>query len=112
MRLLASANCFEVRCRRCSHERLIDLTEVVWPREKPVHTLAKVLRCQACKDERKKPQPDLVRCGHDIPRAIRQQQNGAQHVDPTRGIFVSDYEQGEIGPDLFLQACKFGLEPE
>jgi bifunctional non-homologous end joining protein LigD len=26
------------------------------------------------------------------------------------GIFVSDFEQGEIGPDLFLQACKFGLE--
>jgi bifunctional non-homologous end joining protein LigD len=26
------------------------------------------------------------------------------------GIFASDYEQGEIGPDLFLQACKFGLE--
>jgi hypothetical protein len=50
----------EVRCRRCSHESLIDLTEVVWPREKPVHTLAKVLRCQACKDERKRPQPDLV----------------------------------------------------
>jgi hypothetical protein len=50
----------EVRCRRCGHESLIDLTEVVWPREKPVHTLANVLRCQACKDERKKPQPDLV----------------------------------------------------
>ena len=49
----------EVRCRRCSHESLIDLTEVVWPREKPVHALANVLRCQACKDERKKPQPDL-----------------------------------------------------
>jgi bifunctional non-homologous end joining protein LigD len=26
------------------------------------------------------------------------------------GIFVSDFEQGEIGPDLFLQTCKFGLE--
>src|SRR5258705_12865016 len=50
----------EVRRRRCSHESLIDLTEVVWPREKPGHTLAKVLRCQACKDERKKLQPDLV----------------------------------------------------
>jgi ATP-dependent DNA ligase len=25
-------------------------------------------------------------------------------------IFVSDFEQGEIGPDLFRQACKFGLE--
>ena len=26
------------------------------------------------------------------------------------GIFVSDFEQGEIGPDLFRQACEFGLE--
>ncbi len=26
------------------------------------------------------------------------------------GIFVSDFELGEIGPDLFRQACKFGLE--
>jgi bifunctional non-homologous end joining protein LigD len=25
------------------------------------------------------------------------------------GIFVSDFEQGEIGPDLFLQACLEGL---
>src|SRR5258707_7575213 len=50
----------EVRGRRRSHESLIDLTEVVWPREKSVHTLAKVLRCQACKDERKKAQPDLI----------------------------------------------------
>jgi bifunctional non-homologous end joining protein LigD len=26
------------------------------------------------------------------------------------GIFVSDFEQGEIGPDLFRAACKIGLE--
>jgi ATP-dependent DNA ligase len=26
------------------------------------------------------------------------------------GIFISEFERGEIGPDLFLQACKFGLE--
>jgi bifunctional non-homologous end joining protein LigD len=26
------------------------------------------------------------------------------------GIFLSEYAQGEIGPDLFRQACKFGLE--
>jgi bifunctional non-homologous end joining protein LigD len=26
------------------------------------------------------------------------------------GIIISHYEQGEIGPDLFRQACKFGLE--
>jgi bifunctional non-homologous end joining protein LigD len=26
------------------------------------------------------------------------------------GIFVSEFEQGEIGPDLFHKACEFGLE--
>jgi bifunctional non-homologous end joining protein LigD len=26
------------------------------------------------------------------------------------GIFLSDFEQGEIGPDLFRHACKMGLE--
>ena len=26
------------------------------------------------------------------------------------GMFVSDFEQGEIGPDLFRAACEFGLE--
>jgi ATP-dependent DNA ligase len=26
------------------------------------------------------------------------------------GIFVSDFEQGQIRPDLFLKACEFGLE--
>lgn len=26
------------------------------------------------------------------------------------GIFISEFEQGEIGPDLFREACEFGLE--
>ena len=26
------------------------------------------------------------------------------------GIFVSDFEQGEIGPDLFRKGCEFGFE--
>jgi bifunctional non-homologous end joining protein LigD len=26
------------------------------------------------------------------------------------GIFVSEFERGEIGPDLFRKACEFGLE--
>jgi bifunctional non-homologous end joining protein LigD len=26
------------------------------------------------------------------------------------GMFVSEFEQGEIGPDLFRKACEFGLE--
>lgn len=32
---------------------------------------------------------------------------GARRVD---GIFPSDFEQGEIGPDLFRHACLMGLE--
>jgi hypothetical protein len=31
----------------------------------------------------------------------------ARRVD---GIFVSEFEQGEIGPDLFRHACLLGLE--
>ena len=50
----------EVRCKRCGHESIVDLIDVVWPRDKQIHTLAKVLRCKACKDERKKPATDLV----------------------------------------------------
>jgi bifunctional non-homologous end joining protein LigD len=26
------------------------------------------------------------------------------------GIFISDFESGEIGPELFRKACEFGLE--
>ena len=26
------------------------------------------------------------------------------------GIFINDFEQGEIGPDLFRAACGMGLE--
>jgi bifunctional non-homologous end joining protein LigD len=35
---------------------------------------------------------------------------GCWRAGRTGGIFISQYEQGEIGPDLFRQACKFGLE--
>jgi bifunctional non-homologous end joining protein LigD len=31
----------------------------------------------------------------------------ARRID---GIFLSDFEQGEIGPDLFRHACLMGLE--
>ena len=31
----------------------------------------------------------------------------ARRVD---GLFLSDFEQGEIGPDLFRHACLMGLE--
>jgi hypothetical protein len=38
----------EVQCRHCNHAELINLTEVIRPREKPVHTLRGVLYCRPC----------------------------------------------------------------
>jgi len=40
---------------------MVDLTEVIWPREKPVHTLRNVLYCARCKRERgQKRRHDLI----------------------------------------------------
>ena len=58
--ILCGRDQLEVRCKRCGHESMVDLREVVWPRENQVHTLATALRCQRCKDERRKVSPDLV----------------------------------------------------
>jgi len=51
----------------------------------------------------------LVSDGEDIrklPLTMRKA-NLARRVD---GIFLSDFEQGEIGPDLYRHACLMGLE--
>jgi bifunctional non-homologous end joining protein LigD len=54
----------------------------------------------------------LVSHGEDIPRMPRSMRKAslarllARRVD---GIFLSDFEQGEIGPDLFRLACLMGL---
>ena len=56
----------EVQCKRCRHYSIVDLTEVIWPRENQVHTLADVLRCQRCKRDGSKAKANLV--------ALRQRQ--------------------------------------
>jgi hypothetical protein len=59
--LSAGYELIEVRCKRCGHEDRIDLTEVVWPREKPVHSLGRALACKPCQQNgRPKQRPDLV----------------------------------------------------
>ena len=51
----------EVRCKRCGHTDLVDLTLVVWPRDNQVHTLERALGCRPCKSEgRKKSRPELI----------------------------------------------------
>jgi hypothetical protein len=39
----------EVECRHCNHAELVELTELVWPRAKPVHSLRNVLFCRPCR---------------------------------------------------------------
>jgi bifunctional non-homologous end joining protein LigD len=55
----------------------------------------------------------LVLGGEDLramPLHIRKNNLARLLAKRPDGIFISQYEQGEIGPDLFRPACKFGLE--
>jgi bifunctional non-homologous end joining protein LigD len=45
-----------------------------------------------------------------LPLALRKTNLARLLARRPEGLFVSDFEQGEIGPDLFRAACKFGLE--
>ena len=44
---------------------------------------------------------------HSTPRIVVAARGLSRRVD---GIFLSDFEQREIGPDLFRHACLMGLE--
>nr|WP_311538551.1 hypothetical protein [uncultured Bradyrhizobium sp.] len=51
----------EVKCRHCNHNDLVDLALVIWPREKPIHTLRRALYCSRCsRVHGKKRRPDLI----------------------------------------------------
>jgi bifunctional non-homologous end joining protein LigD len=46
----------------------------------------------------------------DLPLSLRKANLQRLLARRPDGIFLSDFEQGEIGPDLFLAACRMGLE--
>jgi bifunctional non-homologous end joining protein LigD len=46
----------------------------------------------------------------DLPLSMRRANLARLLARRPDGIFVSDFEQGEIGPDLFRKACEFGFE--
>jgi hypothetical protein len=51
----------EVRCRHCNHAQTVDLADVIWPRERPIHTIQRALYCRKCdKGHGKKRRPDLL----------------------------------------------------
>jgi hypothetical protein len=49
--LHAGCELLEVQCRHCNHADLVDLADVIWPRERPVHTLRRALYCRRCQTE-------------------------------------------------------------
>lgn len=46
----------------------------------------------------------------DLPLSMRKTNLQRLLARRPEGIFLSDFEQGEIGPDLFRKACEFGFE--
>jgi len=46
----------------------------------------------------------------DLPLSMRKTNLARLLRGRPDGMFIAPFEQGEIGPDLFRQACKFGLE--
>lgn len=50
----------EVRCPQCRTSRTVDLSEMIWPRDNPVHSLRRALYCQPCMTtSRRKVRPEL-----------------------------------------------------
>jgi ATP-dependent DNA ligase len=46
----------------------------------------------------------------EVPLSMRKTNLARLLAHRPEGIFVADYERGELGPDLFRKACEFGLE--
>jgi ATP-dependent DNA ligase len=46
----------------------------------------------------------------DLPLSTRKKKLARLLARRPDGIFLSEFEQGEIGPDLFRKICEFGLE--
>jgi hypothetical protein len=53
---------------------------------------------------------NLQRSPWDLPLSMRKANLARLLARRPDGIFLSDFEQGEIGPDLPRKACEFGLE--
>jgi hypothetical protein len=57
----AGCTLLEVQCGQCRDTRRINLQDVIWSRDKPVHTLRRALYCQPCFSvTRRKFRPNLI----------------------------------------------------
>jgi hypothetical protein len=50
----------EIHCSNCMHAATINLSEVVWPKRKGVHTMSYALACKRCSSHGRKSRPNLI----------------------------------------------------
>ena len=50
----------EIHCANCTHAGTVDLSEVIWPKRKGVHTMRQALACRRCSEGGRKFRPNLV----------------------------------------------------
>ena len=50
----------DIHCSHCTHAGTVDLSEVVWPRRKDVHTMRYALACKRCSEAGRKFRPNLI----------------------------------------------------
>ena len=50
----------DIHCSHCTHASTINLSEVIWPKRKGVHTMRYALACKRCSDQERKSRPNLI----------------------------------------------------
>ena len=50
----------DIHCSHCTHAGTIDLSKVIWPRRKGVHTMRYALACKRCSSHDRKSRPNLI----------------------------------------------------
>ena len=50
----------DIHCSHCTHAGTVDLSEVVWPKRKGVHTMRYALACKRCSSNDRKSRPNLI----------------------------------------------------
>ncbi len=50
----------DIHCSHCTHASTVDLSEVIWPMQKGVHTMKYALACKRCSGDGRKARPNLI----------------------------------------------------
>ena len=50
----------DIHCSHCTHAGMVNLSEVIWPKRKGVHTMKYALACKRCSSNDRKSRPNLI----------------------------------------------------